>query len=169
VKFISLDGAQPELVLGRDALVPIRRTVAPALRRFAVARALRRDLIAGGLEAALELSTRMRRGQGQHPDVLGAAAVVAGCLDASDHLNDGDGARVVEVALRFPRAQVRKLGLARLETVGMGDEDRRRARLDPDAGICELAGTDVTTLPFSPEVTPRSSWAANRSGQKRLS
>ena len=164
---MSLDGAQPELVLGRDAPVPIRRTVAPPRRRFAVARALRRDLIAGGLEAARELSKRMQRGQGQHPDVLGGDAVVAGCLDASDQQNDGDGARLLQVALRFPRAQVRKLGLARRETVGVGDEARRRARLDPDAGICELAGTGVNTLPFSPEDTPRSSWAANRSGQKR--
>lgn len=148
VRFVSLDGALPDVVLGRDALVPVGRSVAPPLRRFAVARALGRDLIPGGLEAALDLSQRLRRDRRHSLEALGAGAVVAGCLDAADHLDGEELARLLDVALKFPQAQVRKLALARLKALGRGDEARRRGRRDPDAGIREWAARDPDPLPF---------------------
>lgn len=139
LRFLSPDPSQPDIVVGRDAPFPIRRRVAPPLRRFAVAMALRRGLLPTGLTSAMELSLALRRRTKGRADEQGAAAVVAGSLDAFEALPEDDRSRLLDIGLGYPRSQVRKLALKILEARAGRQAMLARARVDPDASIRRLA------------------------------
>ncbi len=123
-------GAPPELVeVDPDTPVPIERRIAPPLRRWGAATALRRDpgTFTDVVRRARELDPR------------DGAAAMSGVLDASDALGGADARGAIALGLVWPRGSVRIQALERLADVdpeGAG----QRAAVDPDAKVRARAG-----------------------------
>lgn len=104
--------------------VPVERTIAPPLRRWAAATALRRDpgQFASVVERALGLEPR------------GGAAVMAGVLDAVEVLGADDARASIAMGLAWPRGSVR---IQALDLVAEVDPEAaaQRATGDPDAKV----------------------------------
>ncbi|MGH2513725.1 MAG: hypothetical protein ACRDGQ_13700, partial [Candidatus Limnocylindrales bacterium] len=91
-------GSAPEIVeVDPVTLVPVERHIAPPLRRWAAAAALRRDpgTFAAVIRRARELDPRA------------GAAAMSGALDAVDALGQAGARRAIEFGLVWPRGSVR--------------------------------------------------------------
>ena len=118
-------GSEPEMVeVDPDTPVPIERRIAPPLRRWAAATALRRDpnQFASVIRRVRELDPR------------DGAAAVAGVLDAIDVLGEADVRRTIGLGLAWPRGSVRIQALDRLADIDL-EAAGRRAAVDPDAKV----------------------------------
>lgn len=123
-------GAPPELVeVDPDTPVPIERRIAPPLRRWAAAAALRRDpsTFTDVVRRARELDPR------------DGAAAMSGVLDAIDALGEADTRGAIALGLVWPRGSVRIQALDRLADVDP-EAAGRRAAVDPDAKVRAWAG-----------------------------
>jgi hypothetical protein len=107
-----------------DSPVSMERPIAPPLRRWAAATALRRDprMLTSLAGRALELDSR------------DGAAVMAGVLDAIDALDDRAARRAIELGLDWPRGSVR---IQALDLLAASDAELARslAAVDPDAKV----------------------------------
>jgi hypothetical protein len=101
------------------------RQVRPPLRRWAAARRLRAR--PGALTALQALAENL--------DPNSGAGVVQGICDGLDVLPDDMGAAVLATALRWPRANVRKLALERLIDRGEYERAYQLGSTDPDTGL----------------------------------
>ncbi len=118
-------GAAPRVVeVDPDTPVPLERRIAPPLRRWAAARALRRD--PGQLANVI--------GRTRELDPRDASAVVAGALDAIEALGADDARRMIDLGLAWPRGAVRIQALELLADVDP-EAAGRRAAVDPDAKV----------------------------------
>lgn len=108
-----------------DAPVVVPHEIFPPLRRWAAERLVRRDLMSWShvYPRARALESR------------GGAALMAGLLDAADALADPVRRLVVNVAVGWPRGDVRKAGLVLLAARDGVQSAHDRAMLDPNAQI----------------------------------
>jgi hypothetical protein len=126
---IDVDGGEgavsPQVMhLDPRTPVPVERSIAPPLRRWAAARVLRTE--PGVFDAirarAAELATR------------DGGAVVSGMLDAVDVLDDGVARKAIDLGLGWTRASVRLVALDLLAAIDP-EAARRRAAGDSDAKV----------------------------------
>ncbi len=144
--------AEVVFTLDPASTVPFQRWIEPPLRRWAAAR------IVGRAPARLG-EVRGRVGPLGATDKMGAAAVVAGMLDALDALDGRAASQVLDLGLGWPRGQVRLQALEALARREGVDAAFRRAAADPDAKVRRWAAK----LPAAP-ATP-----ADASGPARSS
>lgn len=118
-------GSGSDVPVAAQGAAIMERRIRPPLRRWAADRRMRQ--LEGSLEELEELCAEL--------DAADAAAVVQGMCDAVEVLDDETAEAVLAKAVRWPRAQVRKIALDQL--VARGEEQRARglARQDPDAKI----------------------------------
>lgn len=126
---IDLDGGEGAVsppVIHLDPLtpVPVERSIAPPLRRWAAARVLRAEPgVFDKIRArSAELATR------------DGGAVVSGMLDAVDVLDDGVARKAIDLGLGWSHASVRLVALDRLAAIDP-EAARRRAAGDSDAKV----------------------------------
>lgn len=126
---IDLDGGEGAVsppVIHLDPLtpVPVERSIAPPLRRWAAARVLR-------AEPSVFDAIRARSAEFATRD---GGAVVLGMLDAVDVLDDGVARQAIDLGLGWSHASVRLVALDRLAAIDP-EAARRRAAGDSDAKV----------------------------------
>lgn len=117
------------LRLDPNTPVPAERRIAPPLRRWAAASALRRY---PGLFDAIRARARALGG-------LAGAAVVSGVLDAIEALGADSAREAIALGLDWPGGSVRLLALDLLGAVDL-EAARRRAAADPDKKVRAWTG-----------------------------
>jgi hypothetical protein len=125
VEIDPADGSTRDVTIDGEAMMQDRRRLAPPLRRWVAARALRNDpgRLAGLLKSADSLPPR-------HRDAL-----LHGMLDVADRLEPGDRRQLVRRALRSGIARVRRAALDRLCELDGPQAALRRARRDADRTV----------------------------------
>lgn len=126
----AVAGAQSEFVeIDPDTPVPVERRIAPPLRRWGAATALRRD--------PRTFTDVVRRAREFDP--RDGAAAMSGVLDAINALGDADTRGAIALGLVWPRGSVRIQALDRLADVD-SEAAGQRAAVDPDAKVRAWAG-----------------------------
>lgn len=121
----SFDEGAPGFVVDEHTMAKTRRRPEPPLRRWAAARALRRD--PGRLDD-------LRASTGALPPRHREAAL-QGMLDAADALEEGERRRLVRRGLRCSAGSVRRSALDRLCELDGPDAALRRARADANRAV----------------------------------
>jgi len=115
--------------LDPDTPVPVDRRIAPPLRRWAAATAVRRNPV---LFDQIQARTRSLGRQD-------GAAIILGVLDAIEALETSTARRAIAFGLDWPLGSVRLHALDRLAAIDL-EAARRRAATDPDKKVRAWTG-----------------------------
>ena len=116
-------------------MAPVRqpRYLAPPVRRWAATRMIVRQL--ADIEVVMARAGTFRQDRSNHRGIDHAAAIVQGCLDACDALDENQLRRLLEYGRTWPRGQVRIDSLTVMARKLGAGKAVALARMDTDAKV----------------------------------